>query len=327
VIFLTGGSGLIGLHAIDELRDHGYEVQALARSAAAAATLGARGANPVMGSIEDPATWERVEGCRAIVHCAAIIISNAEWPRWESVNVGATRLAAARARALGVPLVHISSIAVYGREDDGAPDGSIAEDHPLQPLPAGRYYHRTKRMAEAVVQEEVRRGLDATVLRPCLVYGEGDRLFLPRLARLARTGRFPLVGRGDRPMTMVHARSVAQAIRLSLQRPGRPGRAYNVTNDDAMTGLELIAALGEGIGRPVRPIRIPSGLATGVAAAADGVLRLVRPALPGGARSAVNFLRGGNPYTSARARNELGWDPPIRHRTAVPAAVRSLGRS
>jgi hypothetical protein len=38
----------------------------------------------------------------------------------------------------------------------------------------------------------------------------------------------------------------------------------------------------------------------------------------------VRFLKGGNPYSSAAARQELGWQPSVKHRQALPAAVRAI---
>jgi hypothetical protein len=46
-----------------------------------------------------------------------------------------------------------------------------------------------------------------------------------------------------------------------------------------------------------------------------------------GYRSAVRFLKGGNPYSSEAARRDLGWRPAIRHREALPAAVRAIARA
>jgi len=105
VIFLTGASGLLGLHILAHLRARGDSVLALARTPASAEGLGARGAETLPGDVADPATWQRVRGVTAIIHSAAVIVSPGGWDTYERVNVGATRLAAQRARDLGVPLI------------------------------------------------------------------------------------------------------------------------------------------------------------------------------------------------------------------------------
>jgi nucleoside-diphosphate-sugar epimerase len=36
----------------------------------------------------------------------------------------------------------------------------------------------------------------------------------------------------------------------------------------------------------------------------------------------LDFLTRDNPFTSERARRELGWSPPVRHEEGVPDAFR-----
>ena len=322
MIFLTGGSGLLGLHILEDQRDRGGAVMALARSPAAASAVAARGATPVTGDVTDPATWDRVEGVRAIVHAAALIAGKGGWPAYERANVHATRLAARRARALGVPLVHLSSVAVYQHGLLGAAPGSVTEDHPTGSRTRGQHYARSKRLAEDVVREEMGRGLRAVLLRPCVVYGTGDRLFLPNVVRRARHGLFPVVGGGTRPLAMVHARNVAVAVAAALNQPAALGRTYNVTNDGEVTGRDLVAALATGLGRPVRAACLPFPPLLGAAAVVDLLLRLTgRSSF--GLREAVRFLRGGNPYTSHRLATELGWRPVVAHPSALPEAIRA----
>jgi len=323
VIFLTGGTGLLGRHILAELAAAGTRVTALARTPRAAAILRARGAEPLEGSIDDPGLWRRVEDATAVVHSAAVIARGAGWDEYRRVNVEGTALAAARARELGIPLIHISSVAVYSKGAGEAPAGTVGEDWPIGSRSHAGYYPRSKRLAEDAVWEEVGRGLRAIVLRPCVVYGEGDRLFLPGIARIARQGWFPLVGSGTLPLAIVHSQSVALAVLAALNARQGWDRAYNVTNDDEITGLEFTASLQEGLGRRVRPVRIPAPMAFGAAHLLDALRRLLGTTLPG-VGAAFRFLRGGNPYTSVAARTALGWRPAVRHREALPRALATI---
>ncbi len=323
MIYLTGGTGLLGLHILDALRARGERVLALARSGAAAATLTLRGAEPRPGDVTDPAGWRGLTGVRAVVHSAAMILSKAPGAEYERVNVGSTRLAVETALRLGVPLVHISSVAVYGPRLEDAASGSVAEDFPFGPRDRGEFYARSKRLAEDVVWEGVARGLQAMVLRPCVVYGRGDRLFMPNVLRYARTGWFPVVGPGREPMALVEAGNVAQAVAAALAAsPPAWGRAYNLTNDDAISVPDFVAALAEGLGRPVRPVHLPASLALGIGAVVDWLGSVGGRQAPG-IRAAMRFLAGGNPFTSRAALEVLGWRPLTRHRDGIPAALRA----
>ena len=183
-------------------------------------------------------------------------------------------------------------------------------------------------MAEEAVWAESSNGLRAVVVRPCVVYGEGDRLFLPKLIRnMVRGWRVPLIGGGDRPLSLVHARNVAQAVALALDAPKAAGQAYNVTNDDPITARQLVEAVGRAAGRRIRTISIPARPAVLMAKTFDRVRQMLGPSrYPGSATSAVRFWRGGNPYTSDKARRELGWKPTIRHASGVEDAARFILR-
>jgi len=325
-VLVTGGTGLVGRPLVAGLRARGVAVDALVRSESGAATMRELGASPVHGCIEDPRVWEAVPATDGIIHVAALIAARTPWPTFFKINVEGTRLAAQAARRLGARLVHLSSVAVYGRQAVDEAPGSRGERSPLGPLEEQDYYARSKRLAEEAVRAEVALGLEAVILRPCVIYGDDDRLFLPRLAAVARHGWLPTVGAGDRTMAVVHAESVADAAVRALTTPGAASRIYNVTNDGEITAREFVQALGEGFGRPVRTVRVPEGAARAAARGVQALLRLIGPGLyPGTLTSAVTFWRGGNPYTSDRAREELDWRPAVDHRARITAAVRRLG--
>jgi len=323
-VFLTGATGLIGLHIIDELRDRMIPVTALVRDEPGASLMTARGARPVMGRVESSETWAQVSDCSAIIHGAALIAGRYSWDRFREVNVEGTRLAALRARQLNIPLLHISSVAVYGRSY--RPGSRVDESFPFVPLREHDFYARSKRMAEEMVAAETRNGLRATTFRPCVVYGEGDRLFLPKLVRaMLLSWRVPLIGGGIRPLPLVHARNVAQAVALALASPRAWGQAYNVTNDDEINARAFIEAVARAAGRRISTVTVPAGAAVVMAKVLDRGRRLFGPSrYPGSMTSAVRFWRGGNPYTSDKARQELGWNPPIKHASGVENAARFI---
>jgi len=323
MIFVTGGTGLIGRHILQQFSATGVACMALARSERAADVLRSLGAKPIRGRVEDPGVWAEISHCSAIVHAAAIIADHAPWEAFEAVNVRGTALAARRAAELAIPIVHISSVAVYGRSGNND-DGSVDEDFRFGPLSNREYYARSKRLAEGVLWREMSEGA-ACVLRPCLVYGPGDRQFLPRVVAAARRGWLPRVGPGQKPLALVHAASVAEAVRCALASEAAWGRAFNVTNDAEIGPGQFIDAVATGLGRPIRTVGVPEWAALMAARAGDALRRGVgHDRAPSTLTGAVRFWRGGNPYRSAAARDRLGWQPDIDHRILVAEAVRRL---
>ncbi len=326
MIFVTGATGLVGRHVLQELRERHLPAIALVRDEHSAESMRRLGAVPIHGDVTDASTWGQLVDCSAIVHAAALVIAQAPWSAYQRLNVDSVSLAAARARLLGIPMIHISSVAVYKRVPYDAPPGTVDEAFPLGPVDSGGFYARSKRLAERALWEEVGRGLQAIAIRPCVIYGEGDRQFLPRISAVARKGWLPLIGAGNRPLALVHARSVALAVARALQAREAWGRAYNITNDDSITAREFIACLSEGLGRRVRPVRIPLPAALVAARLGDGLLRLLarwRGQPSHRLQGAVRYWHGGNPYTSEAARAALGWAPRVAHRAALPLAVRA----
>jgi nucleoside-diphosphate-sugar epimerase len=325
-VLVTGGSGLVGSHVIAALVSRGTRVRALARSAGQS-TVAALGAEPIEGDVTDAAAWTRAAaGVTGIVHAAAYVAQRGTRDDFFAVNVGGTRCAAAAARAAGARLVHISSVAVYGRTGVyAAGAGGVTEDFPFGAIWTHDFYAQSKRAAEAALWEAAARdGIPAVAIRPNVVYGERDRLFSPRVVRAIRGGIVPQVGAGTNRLSCVYAGNVAAAVVLALTSPGAPGKAYNTTDDGpgALTQRAFVDAFADAVGTRVRRITLPYGVAR---IAVDWWARwqmLRHPgAYPGVGGAAVRFLAGENPYVAERARRELGWTPVLPPREAVARTV------
>ena len=323
---VTGATGMLGSHVAERLRDDGWDVRALVRDPAAARPLlDAIGAEPARGDVMAAASLrDAARGCDLVVHAAAVITPNGGWERFRTVNVEGTTHVVAAARDAGARLVHVSSVAVYGMEaryETGLP---VDESGALRALPPYDHYGRSKRESERVALDAHARGeLWATAIRPAVIYGRRDRQFVPRLARLARAGVVTLPDGGRATLAVVHVANVADAALLAARTEGAGGEAYNVANDFDVTVAEFFRLAGIGLERPLRVVPIPAALArAGVA--------VLRPALGLVGKRGVGAMLGGtlrfatsdNPFTSARARRELGWAPRVRPEEGVPDAFR-----
>jgi nucleoside-diphosphate-sugar epimerase len=326
-VLVTGAAGLVGTHVLEALRARGERPRALVREHARA-IVSQFGAEPVIGDVTDAITWQRAaQGVRAIVHAAALVASRDSFEEFNRVNVGGTRLAIEAARRSGARLVHVSTVAVYGRAAVyRAGAQGVTEDYPFQPLPASDYYARSKRAAEQLLQQEAARGgLSGVAIRPNVIYGERDRLFTHRLIANIRRRFLPLIGPGTNHLSCVYAGNVASAILAAIDAPANPGfRAYNVTRDAAplLPQREFFATFAEALGARAIRVRIPVlVLRVGVRVWS----LLMRLLLPGRysalGNSAMSFILGENPYAIERIRGELGWSPPFDTRTAIFKSV------
>ncbi|HET7630930.1 MAG TPA: NAD-dependent epimerase/dehydratase family protein [Gemmatimonadaceae bacterium] len=324
---VTGATGMVGRHIAQRLLDDGWTVRALVRDPGAEASreLDALGVHLARGDVLDqPSLVAAAGGCDVIFHAAARIFTRG-WEQYRAVNIDGTRNAISAAASAGARLMHVSSVAVYGAlgRYTATHDGQkTSEDLPLPPLSDHSYYSRSKRESEELVLAAHRAGrIWATAVRPDVIYGRYDRQFVPRLASVLRFGVMPLLGGGRTTLAVVHAANVADGAVRAATVDAAGGRAYNLANDFDVTAREFFAWGARGLGVDAHFVPCPvwaarAGIRTARVAVRAATLGHVR--IQGAV--AVNFLTRGNPFTSERARAELGWTPGVRPEDGVPDA-------
>jgi nucleoside-diphosphate-sugar epimerase len=318
---VTGATGLVGSHIVDQLLANAWTVRALVRRTSP--DLSSLGVDVATGDVLDGDLFSRAaSGCDVIFHSAAAVSARGDYEAYRRPNVDGTRNAIDAAERSGARLMHLSSVAVYSRRYENR-EQKIDEDAPRGVLRDHAYYARSKRESEDLVFDAHARGrIWATAVRPCIIYGTRDRLFVPRIARMVRFGIAPVIGGGRTTLPIVCAANVAQGALLAAAYDGAGGRAYNLANDFDVTLRDLYRFAGEGLGRRIRTFSIPLGVAT---VAFRGWMRVAR-ALSGGSSiistAALHMVTRDNPFTSARARRELGWEPRTRPQEGLVDAFR-----
>ncbi|MEP6991902.1 MAG: NAD-dependent epimerase/dehydratase family protein [bacterium] len=322
---VTGATGLVGSYVVERLLADGWTVRALVRDAARASILADAGVALATGDVLEAEGFRRAAvGCDVVFHTAAAVTPSGGWEAFQRPNVEGTQHAIAAVAAAGARLVHVSSVAVYGGTSRYRDGEQTSEDAALAPLPASAFYARSKRESEALVLEAHRAGrIWATAVRPDVIYGKRDRQFVPRVAHLLRWGFAPIVGSGQSTLAIVHAANVADGMVRAAVADVAAGRAYNLANDFDVTVAEFFRLAGLGLERRLRTLHIPRSAGKGV----EAIIRAAGAVVPGRrfkavSFSAIDFLSRDNPFTSARARRELGWDPPVHPDAGIPDAFR-----
>ncbi|MDB4905910.1 MAG: nucleoside-diphosphate-sugar epimerase [Gemmatimonadetes bacterium] len=324
---ITGATGLLGSHVAERMLADGWQVRAMVRDvgSADARWLSDRGVELVRGDVLDAESFARAaRGQEVMVHAAAAVLAKGGWEEFRTTNIEGTRIAIDAAADAGARMVMVSSVAVYGPDARYSGTGPTDEETPLTPLPERGLYARSKRDSEALVLAAHAQGrLWATAVRPDVIYGPRDRAFVPKIGGLVSKGVAPLLGGGRSVMPIVHAANVADGIVRAAVTSQAGGKAYNLANDFDTTAREFFELAAQGMGKRLRFIPLPVSLVR----AGMGALSVVSDLLLGGRFSAVgaqtvDFLSRDNPFSSERARRELGWDPPVRPCEAIPEAFR-----
>lgn len=323
---VTGATGLVGSHVVERLCRDGWRVRALVRDKARASWLETLGVDLATGdTLRADSLPPAMRGTDVVFHAAAAVTPDGGWEAFRRPNVEGTRNVVDATSAAGARLVHVSSVAVYGAGARYSAEGRTSEETPLAPLGERSYYARSKRESELLVMQAHAEGrLWATAVRPDVVYGARDRQFVPRIAKLLRLGVAPVIGGGRSTLAVVHAANVADGMVRAAMHDDAGGRAYNLANDYDVTVAEFFRLAGEGLGKRLRLVSLNAKLAQHVM---RGVSRVAPGRLRSSLRQSVDFLSRDNPFTSERARRELGWDPPVRPAEGVVEAFRWYAES
>jgi nucleoside-diphosphate-sugar epimerase len=335
---VTGATGLVGSHIVEQLRAAGWGVRALVRQPPVVrpehgwnghAWLRAQGVELTMGDILDlPSFIEAARGVYVFFQPAASVTPPADrvhpYDAYRVPNVDGTRNAIAAAARSGSRLLQLSSVAVYGPKTRYASSKATGVDETmlLDPLPERAFYARSKRESEELVITAHTEGrIWATAVRPDVIYGPRDRQFVPRVGRLLRMRVAPLIGGGRAVMAIVHAAHVADGAIRAATTEGAGGSTYNLANDFDVTWKDFYRLAGVGLHHPVHAVNVPLWIArTGL----QLTKRVVKFVTAGGMNvvtsASLDFMTRDNPFSSDRARRELGWSPQLHPEQSIPDA-------
>lgn len=320
---VTGATGMLGSYLVQRLVESGYAVRALVRNPGVAQWLRQFPADLVEGELADARALESAAaGCEVVFHAAAAIGPQSDWETFRVGNVLGTSNVVDACTHSGARLVHVSSTAVYG--DSRYEMAPVHERIALPRLPEADAYGRSKQEAERVVRDAQASGrIWAAIVRPPVMYGERDRQFIPRIGAVMSRGVFPLCGGGETTLPVVHANAVAEGALLAAHTDAANGSVYNLTTDFPLTVAELVLLARIGLGRRIRAPVLSLGSSRVFFRALQAALKVIgRSDLAAHANGTLEMLTHDNPFSSARAREELKWAPTISPEIGVPDAFR-----
>lgn len=260
-VLVTGGSGFLGSHIIEQLREQGHQARSMARSPQP--ELEARGVETIKGDIcSEQDAARAVKGCDAVIHTAAMVGAWGKEDQFFKVNVEGTRVMLKAAREAGIErFVFTSSPSVVF---DGTP---LINAGPETPYPTSfpTPYASTKAESERVaLAADDPAGMRVTALRPQLMWGPGDPHLLPMLMKKAEAGKLRVVGDGKARVDITYIDNAARAHLDALDALGKPvgedhpgGKAYFISNGEPVELWSWISALMKQMGAPAPGGAVP----------------------------------------------------------------------
>jgi nucleoside-diphosphate-sugar epimerase len=295
-VLVTGASGFIGGALVRQMTRIGYPVIAVSRQRI---QIAGTQCEPVHGdhTIQMDHLLEKTS---FVIHAAArvhLMQDSAANPlaEFRKVNVEETLKLARQAAKAGVKrFVFMSSIKVNGEVTE--PGQVFSADDAPNPLDA---YGVSKHEAELGLRQiAVDTGMQVTIIRPPLVYGPGVRAnFHALMQAVARGIPLPL-GAIDNPRSLVALDNLLDFIEACIKHPAAANQTFLVRDEEDLSTPELIRSMARAMGKPARLIPVPVWMLE-----AGGALF--------GKREVVRRLCGNLQVDIEKARNLLGWVPPI----------------
>lgn len=226
-IFLTGGTGFVGCHFINQAHTAGHSITALRRPGSQLRFPLEREPAWVTGTLAD--SWQQhLSGNEVLVHLAAAGVNTPQtwdWKELFAVNVDQSVKLWLDALDAGIKrFVICGSCFEYGRAAERY--DFVPVDAPLEPTGS---YHASKAAATAAaVALAVEKNLELALLRPFQVFGEGEAMtrFWPSLRKAAQSGADYPMTPGEQVRDFVPVEQVAaafvEAITRNDLRPGQP---------------------------------------------------------------------------------------------------------
>jgi nucleoside-diphosphate-sugar epimerase len=320
---VTGASGFIGSHIVDQLQAAGHDVTALVRPTSDVRYLDSIGARLAVGDVTDPESLRAaVVGMDSVFHTAAVVGTYGRWDHFREVGVRGTKNVIDAAAGAGVSrFIHLGSIAVYGTRPKGE---LFNEDTPFDDHPERwNHYVREKVWSEKLVWKAHTDGkIRATSFRPAVVLGPRDRNAVPRALSIIRSPLGGLAGTGSNRVPSVVVEEMAATIVASAENEITAGKAYNLAGAAPITQFEFMSHFATAAGLKPLTRKVPLPVAMTIAAVLENAYLLAR-------RKEEPFLTriaavvAGYDYNidCTRAAADLGWEGKGDYGDAIRRSV------
>lgn len=264
---ITGATGFIGSHLVEELFKRGYKVTCLVRKTSDTKWLEGLDTEIIEGDCAVKNSLNHcVKGQDYIFHLAGLTKTRCK-DDFYSANTKGTENIIEAVRQSNPEIkrfVYLSSLSAFGpRNSDGIPDENI-EPHPVSD------YGMSKLMSEAAILKysDI---IPVTILRPSAVYGPRDKEFF-LFFKCIKKGLLPYWGNGY--TSLIYVDDLINALFLTIENEKAVGNVYFISDDVIYTNNDIIEEIASALNVRVFKIKIPKPILPTISFFSEGISKI-----------------------------------------------------
>ena len=296
-ILVTGSSGFVGTRLVKTLntfRDE-YATYSVVRKKNTTAVCN----EVVIESIDRETDWSILQGYDVVIHCAGLAHAKVDDNQtsasiqYLNVNVHGSCNLARQAAIAGVQrFIFVSSIGVNG----------ICNTTPFTefdtPNPVGLYAQSKWNAEKALWDVQNETGMDVVIIRPPLIYGPGAPGNFGSLLRFVSMGLPLPFGAIYNQRSLVALDNLVDLVITCINHPAAANEVFLAGDVQYLSTTELLQGVANAMGKPLWLIPVP-----------EYFLVLCCKVL--GTHELAQRLLNSLQVDISKARNLLGWEPPI----------------
>lgn len=262
-VFVTGGTGFLGLHLIQALIARNAEISCLVRKdvplkkANICKQLVKWGVKLKFGDVVNYDTLCKILESRYdyVFHLAGVVAAKNK-EDYEKINVNGTRNLLQAIQKVNVDvgrLIFMSSTSAMGAIRSDEPLNEEVIPRPAKPYEISKY--KGEQLVERFHKES---SIPATIVRAPMIYGFGEHSGILKLARVVAKGIIPVLS-DKASLPLVYIKNLVNGLMLCAERSKKNLDIYIISDNRTYTLTEVAEAIASNLN--IKPIRLKVPLA------------------------------------------------------------------
>ncbi|MFZ4263462.1 NAD-dependent epimerase/dehydratase family protein [Sphingobacterium sp. HJSM2_6] len=249
-ISLIGGSGFVGSRFIRAFKDKGtYNLKNIDK----VPSLDFNELTVIANVLDKNALKEKLAGTDLVIMLAAEHRDDVTpTSLYYDVNVTGMKNVLEVMNELGIKrIVFTSSVAIYGMDK-----GNPTEEFEASPF---NHYGISKWKAEQVLADWYKEHPDwnINIIRPTVIFGEGNRGNVYNLLKQISSGRFMMIGKGTNEKSMSYVGNIVAFMNFLIEKNSEGYHIYNYSDTPDLSTNDLVFYTGKILNKEIPKIHIP----------------------------------------------------------------------